>query len=86
MEFIYKNALLHFWEWKLYGGRASEIFEINLLRTWFVYIESAVSPISAAQLEGYYDVYPKHGWFWKLLARRNLAVEKRDLLRIDNSL
>ena len=32
-----------------YTGGVTKIFEIYLLRTWFVYIERAVSPISAAQ-------------------------------------
>ena len=30
-------------------GVVTEIFEINVLRTWFVYIESRISPKSSAQ-------------------------------------
>ena len=46
MEFSFKNVLLHsFGERKMYkgGGGSAKIFEINLLRTWCVYIESRIS-------------------------------------------
>ena len=48
MEFIYKNVLLHlFWECKMKRGwswveGSTEIFEINLLRTWGVDIERRI--------------------------------------------
>ena len=69
MEFIFKNVLLHF------GGRrggATEIVNINLLRTWFVYIERAVNPkyatrppftLAYARRE---DVNPINGRFSKI--------------------
>ena len=54
MEFIYKNVLMcYFWE-ENYTGETTEIFEINLLRTMFVYNGSAVNSISAAHTPFYF--------------------------------
>ena len=43
------------------GGGSTEVFEINLLRTWDVYIESRISPKSAAYA-------PLFGFCWMVKA------------------
>ena len=68
--------------WGEVGG-STEIFEINLLRTWWVYIESRVSPLPPPPpkiphnrhsfwllLEGKGVVCQIHDWFWKPEANR----------------
>ena len=49
MEFIYKNVWLHLSGESNMCRGSTESFDINLLRTWFVYIESKISPKDADQ-------------------------------------